>query len=96
MSGLQSAMKMCYTHCTNPPPPPQAVLSTYVASTAEMKVSGEHDKGQNGLHEVPHLCMVTLHGSNNLPRNWGTKCARMLPEPKLTNSVWGAGLSFSR
>ena len=37
-----------------------------------------------------------LHGSNNLPRNWGTKCARSLPEPKLTNAVWGAGLSFSK
>jgi len=73
-----------------------AVLSTYVASTSEMGVSSEHDKGQNGLHEVPHLCMVTLHGANDLPRNWGTKCARMLPEPKLTNAVWGAGLSFSR
>jgi len=73
-----------------------AVLSTYVASTSEMGVSGEHDKGQNGLHEVPHLCMVTLHGAHDLPRNWGTKCARMLPEPKLTNAIWGAGLSFSR
>ena len=72
------------------------VLSTYVASLTELGVSGEHDRGLNNLHEVPHLCMLTLHGGNDLPRNWGTKCARMLPEPKLTNAMWGAGLSFSR
>lgn len=29
-------------------------------------------------------------------RNWGTKCMRSLPRPKLTNMIWGAGLSFSK
>lgn len=29
-------------------------------------------------------------------RNWGTKCLRNFPKPKLTNMVWGAGLSFSK
>lgn len=29
-------------------------------------------------------------------RNWGTKCMRSMPHPKLTNIVWGAGLSFSK
>jgi len=73
-----------------------AVLSTYVASLTELSISGEHDRGLNNLHEVPHLCMLTLYGAGGLPRNWGTKCARMLPEPKLTNALWGAGLSYSR
>ena len=31
-----------------------------------------------------------------LIRNTDTKCARMLPKPKLNNIVWGAGLSFSK
>jgi hypothetical protein len=73
-----------------------AVLSTYVTDSAELKhnVDGEH--GVNGLFEVPHLCMVTFSGSFGLVRNWGTKSCRMLPHPKLTNAVWGAGLSFSK
>ena len=55
--------------------------------------------GMNKLQEVPHLCMLSgegASGAHGLPRNWGTKCARMLPAPKLTNAVWGAGLSFSK
>lgn len=72
------------------------ILSTYVADSAELKYNINDGKGLNGLHEVPHLCMVTLFGANNLIRNWGTKCARMLPKPKLTNMIWGAGLSFSK
>ena len=72
------------------------ILSTYVADSAELKYNINGGKGLNGLHEVPHLCMVTLFGANNLIRNWGTKCARMLPKPKLTNMIWGAGLSFSK
>jgi len=74
-----------------------AVLSTYVAPTEQLKFNvGNGAKGLNALHEVPHLCMVTLYGSHDLPRIWGTKCARSLPEPKLTNGIWGAGLSFSK
>ena len=73
-----------------------AVLSTYVTAIEELPHLGEGKKGLNGLHEVPHLCMVTLGGAHGLVRNWGTKCARMLPKPKLTNAIWGAGLSFSK
>lgn len=29
-------------------------------------------------------------------RNWGTKECRNLKKPKLTNAMWGAGLSFHR
>ena len=73
------------------------ILSTYVAPTEQLKYNvGDTSKGLNALHEVPHLCMVTLFGSHMLPRIWGTKCARSLPEPKLTNGIWGAGLSFSK
>lgn len=73
-----------------------AVLSTYVTDSAELKHNLEGEAGQNGLFEVPHLCMVTLGASNGLVRNWGTKSCRMLPKPKLTNAIWGAGLSFSK
>jgi hypothetical protein len=52
--------------------------------------------GINNLHEVPHLCIVLFHGMWGMPRNFGTKCLRMFPKPKLTNAVWGAGLSFSK
>lgn len=52
--------------------------------------------GINGLHEVPHLCIVKFHGVGGMPRNYGTKCMRMFPQPKLTNAVWGAGLSFAK
>jgi hypothetical protein len=72
------------------------ILSTYVADSAQLGNNLEGGKGLNGLHEVPHLCMVTLNGAYGLVRNWGTKCARSLPKPKLTNAVWGAGLSFSK
>lgn len=47
----------------------------------------------NGAHEVPHLCMVTF---TSQVRTHATKCARNLPKPKLTNAIWGAGLSFSK
>ena len=40
--------------------------------------------------------MVLFHGSGGMPRNWGTKCLRMATTPKLTNGIWGAGLSFSK
>lgn len=73
-----------------------AVLSTYVAPTEQLKFNEGEGRGLNALHEVPHLCMVTLFGSHNLPRIWGTKCMRSLSEPKLTNGIWGAGLSFSK
>jgi hypothetical protein len=42
---------------------------------------------------VPNLCMVTFTSSI---RNWGTKECRNLKRPKLTNAMWGAGLSFHR
>jgi hypothetical protein len=73
------------------------VLSTYVTASESLPLfEGPNAKGVNGLHEVPHLCMITLQGQHGMPRNWGTKCARSLPHPKLTNAVWGAGLSFSK
>ena len=74
-----------------------AVLSTYVADFAQLQYNDKPDsKGLGGLHEVPHLCMITLDGSHSLVRVTATKCARNLPHPKLTNAVWGAGLSFSK
>ena len=74
-----------------------AILSTYVAPLEQMEVQDNPTKnGFQDLHEVPHLCMVEFSGEYGLPRNWGTKCARMLPFPKLTNALWGAGLSFSK
>jgi hypothetical protein len=45
------------------------------------------------MTEVPLLCMVTF---TSTIRNWGTKACRSLRKPKLTNSLWGAGLSFHR
>mmetsp|Transcript_16144 Transcript_16144/g.29265 ORF Transcript_16144/g.29265 Transcript_16144/m.29265 type:complete len:636 (-) Transcript_16144:70-1977(-) len=64
-----------------------AVLSTYVADIVQL---GEN---LNGVHEVPHLCMVIF---TSQVRTHATKCARNLSKPKLTNAVWGAGLSFSK
>eukprot|EP00581_Thalassiosira_minuscula_P016018 CAMPEP_0183722950 /NCGR_PEP_ID=MMETSP0737-20130205/14737_1 /TAXON_ID=385413 /ORGANISM="Thalassiosira miniscula, Strain CCMP1093" /LENGTH=636 /DNA_ID=CAMNT_0025953197 /DNA_START=58 /DNA_END=1968 /DNA_ORIENTATION=- len=64
-----------------------AVLSTYVANIDQLGVN------LNGNHEVPHLCMVTF---TSQVRTTATKCAHNLPKPKLTNAVWGAGLSFSK
>ena len=61
-----------------------AVLSTYVA-----------DMSQNNQNPatVPNLCMVTF---TSTIRNWGTKECIHLVTPKLTNAMWGAGLSFHR
>ena len=72
-----------------------AVLSTYVndIGTYNAEISG---KGVNNRHEVPHLCMITWAGQGGMIRNWGTKCAINLSKPKLTNGIWGAGLSFSK
>mmetsp|Transcript_18832 Transcript_18832/g.54490 ORF Transcript_18832/g.54490 Transcript_18832/m.54490 type:complete len:721 (-) Transcript_18832:17-2179(-) len=64
-----------------------AVLSTYVAGTEQL------GKNLNGMHEVPHLCMVTF--TSNV-RTHATKMAQELSRPKLTNAIWGAGLSFSK
>lgn len=64
-----------------------AVLSTYVANIDQLGVN------LGGQHEVPHLCMVTF---TSQVRTHATKCARNLPKPKLTNAIWGAGLSFSK
>ena len=72
------------------------ILSTYVAASEQLKFNEDGGRGMNNMHEVPHLCMVTFYGSYGLIRNWGTKCARALPKPKLTNAIWGAGLSFSK
>mmetsp|Transcript_31370 Transcript_31370/g.46891 ORF Transcript_31370/g.46891 Transcript_31370/m.46891 type:complete len:608 (+) Transcript_31370:2-1825(+) len=64
-----------------------AVLSTYVANIDQL------GQNLNGVHEVPHLCMITF---TSQVRTTATKCARNLVKPKLTNAVWGAGLSFSK
>lgn len=64
-----------------------AVLSTYVANIDQL------GQNLNGVHEVPHLCMVIF---TSQVRTHATKCARNLPKPKLTNAIWGAGLSFSK
>eukprot|EP00934_Nitzschia_sp_Nitz4_P002501 Nitzschia sp. Nitz4//scaffold32_size149145//45702//47345//NITZ4_002872-RA/size149145-processed-gene-0.90-mRNA-1//1//CDS//3329548048//2491//frame0 len=61
-----------------------AVLSTYVADI---------DQNNQDPIVVPNLCMVTFTSSI---RNWGTKECRGLVTPKLTNAMWGAGLSFHR
>jgi len=61
-----------------------AVLSTYVVDVEHL--------GKNDL-QVPHLCMVTF--TSNV-RTHATKCVTNLTKPKLTNAVWGAGLSFSK
>ncbi|KAJ1440794.1 GlcNAc-domain-containing protein [Ochromonadaceae sp. CCMP2298] len=73
-----------------------AVLSTYVADSSSLKDNMPDRRGTNNAFEVPHLCMITLSGSHGMVRNWGTKCMRNMPRPKLTNAVWGAGLSFSK
>jgi hypothetical protein len=73
-----------------------AVLSTYATRSEDLPRLEEGEKGVNGLHEVPHLCMITWQGAYGLIRNWGTKCMRQMPRPKITNIVWGAGLSFSK
>ncbi len=65
-----------------------AVLSTYVQDVEHL---GEVDDGKR--HSVPHLCMITY--TSNV-RTHATKCATNLSKPKLTNAVWGAGLSFSK
>mmetsp|Transcript_13920 Transcript_13920/g.16390 ORF Transcript_13920/g.16390 Transcript_13920/m.16390 type:complete len:666 (-) Transcript_13920:117-2114(-) len=61
-----------------------AVLSTYVVDVAHL--------GKTDI-DVPHLCMVTF--TSNV-RTHATKCANNLSKPKLTNAIWGAGLSFSK
>ena len=66
-----------------------AVLSTYVTDIEKL---GEDGNGKPH-HQVPHLCMVKF--TSNV-RTHATKCANDLSKPKLTNAVWGAGLSFSK
>ncbi|GMI31384.1 hypothetical protein TrCOL_g8484 [Triparma columacea] len=61
-----------------------AVLSTYVSPI--------ENTDRNEV-EVPLLCMVAFTATM---RNWGTKACRNLRTPKLTNALWGAGLSFHR
>lgn len=61
-----------------------AVLSTYVADISQ---------NNQDVRTVPHLCMVQF---TSTIRNWGTKECRKLVRPKLTNAMWGAGLSFHR
>lgn len=56
-----------------------AVLSTYVANIDQL------GQNLNGVHEVPHLCMITF---TSQVRTTATKCARNLVKPKLTNAVW--------
>ena len=66
-----------------------AVLSTYVQDVDHL---GEEDNGKSH-HQAPHLCMITY--TSNV-RTHATKCVNDLSKPKLTNAVWGAGLSFSK
>ncbi len=66
-----------------------AVLSTYVQDIVHL---GEDGDGKPH-HQVPHLCMIKY--TSNV-RTHATKCANDLSKPKLTNAVWGAGLSFSK
>ena len=73
-----------------------AILSSYVNDMETMPAHIPPNRGINNVYEVPHLCMVLFHGGGGMPRNWGTKCAKELSKPKLTNAVWGAGLSFSK
>lgn len=73
-----------------------AVLSTYVSDLAQYEDNMDGKKGVNGAFEVPNLCMITLGGMWGMPRVHATKCLRLMPKPKLTNAVWGAGLSFSK
>lgn len=61
-----------------------AVLSTYVQDVEHLGST---------KHQVPHLCMVKF--TSNV-RTDATKCANDLIRPKLTNAIWGAGLSFSK
>ena len=61
-----------------------AVLSTYVADISQ---------NNQAIRVVPNLCMVTF---TSTIRNWGTKECRNLIRPKMTNAMWGAGLSFHR
>jgi hypothetical protein len=61
-----------------------AVLSTYVTAMEE---------NNKDLIHVPNLCMVQFTSSI---RNWATKECRNLVTPKMTNAMWGAGLSFHR
>jgi len=63
-----------------------AVLSTYVTDI-------EHNNKKPGSQPSPNLCMVQFTTSI---RNWGTKQCKHLVRPKLTNAMWGAGLSFHR
>ena len=45
------------------------ILSTYVTEASELPhLVNDDSKGINGLHEVPHLCMVHFHG------NYGYRC----------------------
>ncbi|VEU38714.1 unnamed protein product [Pseudo-nitzschia multistriata] len=61
-----------------------AVLSTYVTDIEE---------NNKDPVNVPNLCMVQFTSSI---RNWATKECNYLKRPKLTNAMWGAGLSFHR
>jgi hypothetical protein len=69
-----------------------AILSTYVANVDQLGKT-TNNNGLNGRYEVPHLCMITF---TSQVRTHATKCAYNLSKPKLTNAIWGAGLSFSK
>jgi hypothetical protein len=62
----------------------RAVLSTYVASMEQTDTNPKN---------VPHLCMIEWRATW---RNWGTKYIEHAKKPKLTNLVWGAGMSFHK
>ncbi|CAJ1935158.1 unnamed protein product [Cylindrotheca closterium] len=60
------------------------VLSTHV--------TGMESNDQDG-RIVPNMCTVAFTESIH---HWGTKQCSFLTRPKLTNAMWGAGLSFQR
>jgi hypothetical protein len=62
----------------------RAVLSTYVDPI---------ENNNKDPKTVPHLCMISF---TSTWRNWGTKYIENARKPKLTNLVWGAGLSFQK
>ena len=62
-----------------------AVLSTYVYPLEMYEPNLEGRGGINGVYETPNLCMITFQGTAGLVRNWGSKCMRNMPRPKITN-----------
>jgi hypothetical protein len=75
-----------------------AILSTYVSDMMHMRAE-INGFGLNGIHEVPHLCMLTFRGMGGMPRNWGTKVSQkfidLLYKPYLFSSFLFSSPPFS-